>query len=328
VVLAGLPNVRFGSLPATEYNSSRVAAIGQKRTSANPQKYISLSSLLVFVDDVVSIVGQMEDDVSKRSKPFLIFLLCAEIIITSGCVILPIPVPSKSHLEFMGREAVDFVEVGKSSRENVLDNLGSPTVLSAEPSIWIYSMREYLSMRWRTCAGVVGGDAGCSKASKGKEKYLFLQIRFDSARIVTHAQIVSLAIGECTDAGFCWNRLPSFRTTRGAEVSAVNYCAVHFYTPNTAISAKLKLDGSDEFDLSMTNNNFQLALLQRRKRPDIGITFDDGSLKHVRVPCDKASAHFVQVDRGTSAYNMRLVPEHVGRRVIISKLALTRVNFE
>lgn len=246
----------------------------------------------------------------------------------SGCIVLPIPIPSQSHQEFMGREAVDFVEVGKSSRDDVLEHLGSPTVLSAEPSIWIYSMREYLSMRWRTCVGVAGYGGGCFKPSKGKEKYSFLEIRFDSSRVVTHRQFVSLASGECTESGFCWNGLPSFRTTRSAQVSAVNYCAVHFYTPNTAISAQLSLGGSDAFDLSMTNNNFQLALLQRRGRPNIGISFEDGSKKNIYVPCDTGSAHFVQIRRGTSAYKARLVPEHVGRPVIISRLALTRVNFE
>ena len=124
----------------------------------------------------------------------------------SGCVILPIPVPSETHLEYMDREAVDFIEVGKSSRDDVLYNLGSPTVLSVDPSIWIYSVREYLSTRWRTCGAIIapsGPEGGCSRATKGKEKYLFLEIGFDGSRIVTHRQISSLATGECTEAGFC-----------------------------------------------------------------------------------------------------------------------------
>jgi hypothetical protein len=243
----------------------------------------------------------------------------------SGCVILPIPVPSETHLDFMGREAVDFIEVGKSSRNDVLDNLGSPTVLSNEPSIWIYSMREYLSTRWRTCGGIISptgaAEAGCSKANEGKEKYTFLEIQFDSSRIVTHRQISSLAFGECTETSFCWNGLPAFRATQGAQDSAPNYCAVHIFTPNTAISAKLKMDASDEFDLSLTNDDFQLILLQRWQ-PHIDISFDDGSKKRVRVPCGKESAHFVKIDKGAFAYNVRLVPEHDGRRVVIGKRML------
>jgi len=246
----------------------------------------------------------------------------------SGCVILPIPIPSETHLEFMDREAVDFIEVGKSSRDDVLDNLGSPTVLSVEPSIWIYSIREYLSARWRLCGAIGGpsGDAGCWKASEGKEKYSFLEIRFDSSRIVTHRQISSVAIGECTEAGFCWNGLPAFRAARGAQVSSVNHCAVHLYTPDTAISAKLKIDGSDEFGLSLTNNDFQLVLLQRWQ-PHFDISFDDGSKERVRVPCDTESAHFAQIDKETYAYNVRRVPEYDGRRAVISKRTMTRVNF-
>ena len=248
----------------------------------------------------------------------------------SGCVILPIPIPSETHLEFMGREAVDFIEVGKSSRDDVLDNLGSPTVLSSEPSIWIYSIREYQSTGWRVCGAVIGlggGGGGCSKASEGKEKYSFLEIHFDSSRIVTHRQISGLAVGECTEAGFCWNGLPAFRATRGTQVAAAKYCAVHIYTPNAAISAKLKIDGSDEFDLSLTNDDFQLVPLQSWQ-PDIVISFDDGSKKRIPVPCDTESAHFIRIDRGTFAYNAILVPEHDGRRIVISKRTLTRVNFE
>jgi hypothetical protein len=245
----------------------------------------------------------------------------------SGCVIVPIPVSSETRLEYMGIEAGDILEVGKSSRDDVLDHLGGPTVLSVNPSIWIYSMKEYLSMRWRTCGGVAGYGGGCSKASEGEEMYSFLEIRFNSSRIVTHKQIVSLALGECTEAGFCWDGLPAFRTTRGDRISAANYCAVHLYTPNNAISARLKIEGSDEFDLSMANNDFQLALL-RPEEPDIGISFDDGSKERVHVPCSTGSAHFVQIGKATSVYHARLVPEHDGRRVVISKRTLTRVNFE
>ena len=248
----------------------------------------------------------------------------------SGCVILPIPVPSETRLEFIDKEAVGFIEVGKSSRDDVLDNLGSPTVLSVKPSIWIYSMREYLSTRWRVChviASPYGVGSGCSKANEGKERYSFLEIQFDSSRIVSHRQISSLAIGECTEAGFCWNGLPAFRATRGAQVASPSYCAAHIYTPNTAISAKVKINVTDEFDLSLTTNDFQLILLQRRQ-PLIVFSFDDGSKKHVRVPCDTKSAHFVRIDRGTFAYNVRLMPEHDGRRVVISNRTLTRVNFE
>jgi hypothetical protein len=249
----------------------------------------------------------------------------------SGCVILPIPIPSETHLEYMDRKAGSFIEVGKSSRDDVLDNLGSPTVLSSERSIWIYSIREYESTGWRVCGAVIGpgggAGAGCPTEFVGREKYSFLEIQFDSSRIVTHRQISSLSIGECTEAGFCWDGLPAFLATRGGRASPAWHCAVHLYTPNAAISAKLEIMGSEEFDLSLTDNDFQLVLLQPWQ-PDIVISFDDGSKKRAPVSCDKESAHFVRIDRGASAYNMRSVPEHEGRRVVINKQTLTRVNFE
>ncbi len=279
---------------------------------------------------------------STRSKRFLslrthwyIGITLALLPFASGCAIVPIPIPSETHLEYMDREAADFIEVGKSSRDDVLYNLGSPTVLSVDPSIWIYSVREYLSTRWQLCYAIIAPSdiaAGCSNnfarplATEGKEKYLFLEIGFDSSRIVTHRQISSLAIRECTEAGFCWNGLPAFRPTRGGNGVPAKYCAVHLYTPNTAIFAKLKIDGSDEFDLSLTNNDFQLVLLQLWQH-QIVISFDDGSKQRIPVPCDTKSAHFAQIDRGAYSYNVRLVPEHDGRHAVISKRTLTRVNF-
>jgi hypothetical protein len=61
-------DVRFGSVAVVHEFTSPGAAFGHNRTFANPQKYISFSSLPVFVDAVVSIVGQMENDMSKRRK--------------------------------------------------------------------------------------------------------------------------------------------------------------------------------------------------------------------------------------------------------------------
>ena len=72
---------------------NRRAENGHQRTSANPQKYISPSALLVFVDTVVSIVGQMEDDVNKRSRRFLTFLLCAAFAAIAACSTTPAYTP-------------------------------------------------------------------------------------------------------------------------------------------------------------------------------------------------------------------------------------------
>ena len=42
--------------------------MAKKAGITNPQKYISLSSLPVLVGAVVSIVAQMENDMSRRGK--------------------------------------------------------------------------------------------------------------------------------------------------------------------------------------------------------------------------------------------------------------------
>ena len=83
-------------------------AVGQKRASAKPQEYISQSSLLVFVDTIVSIVRQMESDMSKRPKQFLTFLLCAAIGSGLGCT-------TTTHRDAPSKTAMGKYEIGRNT---------------------------------------------------------------------------------------------------------------------------------------------------------------------------------------------------------------------
>jgi hypothetical protein len=228
----------------------------------------------------------------------------------------------------MDKNAANFLEVGKTSQDDVLDELGAPTFLSDELSLWIYFVKHYLPTGWRICAAAVtpsGAGAGCPTEYVARNKLSLLEIQFDSSRSVADWKLVNLKDPECTEAGFCWNGAPLFRTAQGVVAKTSDLCAIHFYTSEPAITATLKLEGIDEFELSMTSNDYQPLL--KHGQPEVRVSFDDGSERLLRVPCQLQSAHFVQLSRGTSAYEMRYVSEHEGRRAVIGKQSLTRLNF-
>ncbi len=258
--------------------------------------------------------------------------LAATLLLTTllcGCVIIPVPVPGETYERYMAREDRTFIELGKTSRQQVLAALGSPTALSTRHALWVYTIEEYLSTGWEICALVVvppdaGGD--CPKKIKGRQKHRFLALRFDTAGIVEHREIIVLEDGECDETGFCWNIGPAFRTVNGLWQPPDWHCAVHLYSGNARIEGMVETTAGKRYELLLTRDNFQIVLLQREE-PTIDLIFDDGARKRTAIPCDRASAHFVQVDRKASGYRVRRVPEHGGRLNIIRKETLVATNF-
>ena len=89
-----------------------MSAFGHKRTLENPQENISSSSTLSFIDVVVLFVSQKEDDVNKRSKRFLTFLLYAAIVSNSACSTTTQRIgPSQAALDNYGIGKGDYVLV-------------------------------------------------------------------------------------------------------------------------------------------------------------------------------------------------------------------------
>lgn len=265
-------------------------------------------------------------------RTFIIVLM----LLLSACIIIPVPVPviGETQDSYLQKEDIGFIEIRKSSRTDILAKLGSPTALSAEPPIWVYSIEQYLATAWDICAFVIFPlgvamelGAVCPTESERSQKHSFLEVQFDDAGIVTGLNIDSLDDGACSKFGFCWDEQPTFLTANGSKVAPDWNCAVHLYTVGSPISAKLEIIGPKEFDLSLSKESFHIVLLQRWE-PDIVILFDDGSRRRLPVACDTASAHFVQIDKAKSGYRVWQVPEVEGRKVVINKQSLLAVNFE
>ncbi|MGI9200397.1 MAG: hypothetical protein ACR2QL_05020 [Woeseiaceae bacterium] len=264
---------------------------------------------------------------TQRSTSINLLIALAMLPLLAGCIAVPIPDLPETHVQYLDNKPRSRIEVGKTSRDDVLDNLGSPTALSANPSIWMYSIKEYTSTGWEFCFALMIHQympIECLPKIEGEETLSFLEIRFDDSRTVTQKRVVKLALDECTDTGFCWDGYLSFNPSGPTKPW---HCAVHLFTNHAAISTKIDTARSKEYELSLTANDFQIFLLQPWE-PEVIFAFDDGSKKRVTVPCDRKSAHFVFVFKKAAAFDVKVIPEHKARPLIVGKQTLTRVNFD
>lgn len=249
--------------------------------------------------------------------------------LSSGCIVVPVPEPGETHVVYIEKSHKKRIQVGESTQNDVLDVLGSPTSIAVNPSIWMYSVNEYLSTGWELCVAffIYGGfDGGCPGDFPGEERYSFMEIRFNDDRVVSQRRIQSLAAGECTATGFCWDGRPAFRAVRGVRKGPVWHCAVHLFTPNQEILAELDVGGAKQFDLALTRDDFQILLLQSWE-PEFTLSFVDGSTRRVAVPCARNAANFLVVFEEAATYHVSWVPEDRGRLAVMNKQTLTRVNF-
>ena len=112
-----------------------------------------------------------------RSNLCRSILISSLVITLSGCVVIPIPMPSKTQASYFDRDDVAFIKQGKTSQEEIRELLGDPSHTYENPSKWVYTMHRYTENRWAVCI-VIGGpgyaDGDCGMASEGKTKYKFL----------------------------------------------------------------------------------------------------------------------------------------------------------
>ena len=123
-----------------------------------------------------------------------------------GCVIAPIPLPSKTHIERLESADVKFIEEGETSREDIQTELGTPDWQFQAPARWVYEMREYTGGRWNLCGAVIMpdyADGGCDRISEGETRFKLLEVEFDENGIVSEEKTAKISHGECTRSDLC-----------------------------------------------------------------------------------------------------------------------------
>ena len=133
----------------------------------------------------------------RRSWRSLRLIVVAGLIAGSGCIPIPIPYPvlpgyDGDYRQNLGSKVPDFVVVGQTSREIVLEQLGEPDATYDEGSRFSYS-----SLYRHAGAGVavvlVGPGALGDAGSADRENFTSnqLMIEFDANGVVSDAKMTS-----------------------------------------------------------------------------------------------------------------------------------------
>ncbi len=114
-------------------------------------------------------------------------LLC--VFLLTGCVVIPLPYerPFKE-------ETVQFIEVGSTTREEVILTLGQPDVVARNETLFVYAAE--------SATGFVAIYSGGGGVGRG---YWYLVIEFDQDSTVERHEIVTASIFAypCTTNGIC-----------------------------------------------------------------------------------------------------------------------------
>ncbi|MDX1507567.1 MAG: hypothetical protein R3358_04760 [Woeseiaceae bacterium] len=137
-------------------------------------------------------------------------LIIAALALTlQACVIAPIPLPSKTHVERFDSADIRFIEEGETSREETWGKLGAPDWQFEAPTRWVYQMRKYTGGRWNLCGAVIMpefADGGCGSLSEGETRFKLLELVFDEDGVVADEKTSRISRGECTRSNLCLTR--------------------------------------------------------------------------------------------------------------------------
>jgi hypothetical protein len=131
-----------------------------------------------------------------RVLPGVVLLWIACSLLT-GCLILPFPVDDA--VPYI--DDIPHLEVGSSTKRDVIEQLGEPAANYSHGSIYVYSdFEKTWEVAYFLAAPYAGGDAGVQDF--GNRHYLVLY--FDELGVLAdHKVEIGDGRGDCTETGFC-----------------------------------------------------------------------------------------------------------------------------
>ena len=112
-------------------------------------------------------------------------LVLGLVIFLHGCVPLPpVPLPDKLIQEMISEERLTFLDVGRTTKEEVRATLGIPYKINEDDTEWVYELRTVESSRWAWC--IIQSDPDIPDCTKyGKRAKYLLRINFNDADVIT-----------------------------------------------------------------------------------------------------------------------------------------------
>ena len=124
------------------------------------------------------------------------------VALLQGCVAFPAPYLSSMEI-FIDEERIGFVEIGETSRAEVLNNLRDPSWKNESGSEWVYALRYGYRGGVGGCfivAEEIGGSGTCS--TPGPKRLYALSLTFDDTGVITD-KMVGAATESCSENQDC-----------------------------------------------------------------------------------------------------------------------------
>jgi outer membrane protein assembly factor BamE (lipoprotein component of BamABCDE complex) len=143
---------------------------------------------------------------THKNCMFRILVAAGLVASLSACVIIPIPMPSKTQANYVEREDIRFIRKGTTTKTEVREQLGEPSQTLNDPVRWVYTLRKFTGNRWAACIFVGGpyaADGDCGMVAEGRTKFRILEVEFDEEGIVDDKDTYSIVEGKCKRPDIC-----------------------------------------------------------------------------------------------------------------------------
>jgi hypothetical protein len=154
------------------------------------------------------------------------------VVSISGCV--GVPLPSITLEEYIPEDSLSFLDVGLTTKDEVIEKLAEPASTYSNGSKWIYRANLRATNRWAACVYMVF-DMGCERASLSR-KYGLLGLDFDDRGVLSDWELSYAEFGYCSKEGVCvldesymiFAPESTDLAAKRIDVSG-NYCAIYLY---------------------------------------------------------------------------------------------------
>jgi hypothetical protein len=238
----------------------------------------------------------------------LVMMMVASCAVSPGltaCVVVPFPVVPEEDL--FAEERVQFIEPGKTSRDQIQEKLGAAALSRMNGDLAVYGQARTVG---RVFAGTLIGTGGVAPI----EKYSTLIVQYDDDDTVTRADILRGA-EECTEDGLCIEAQFDWQDTgklmehesvlRQAVVlssGADDHLAKQFATTTEGCRIYIYSTGADEILMASSPAIGRAAVTQRgylswENEPGLveihAWRWDDWT--EIRIDCAPRGLHFVNL---------------------------------
>ncbi len=237
------------------------------------------------------------------------------VIFSLGCADIPVPLPSAS-VTLIDNDEIVLIQVGKTRRADVRQQLGYPKHSFNDGSRWLYIARSRRAGIMQVC-----GNNGCTNKNY-KRVITYLDIKFDSSAIVQSRELSTVKQGKCANSNICrdvYGR--AFAYGSKAEdalakrfATEPNRCAVYLYTAQANGPIFIQIDESESaykfwseagylrFNLDSGEHNITVAYQPEDSRRKPGKPSGGGRelSEAIKFACAVGSVYFMREHHSAS----------------------------